>query len=102
MPGGGLELGETINECITREIEEEMGIDEKDVYIHDGIILAMENHIKDSAGKLLLDENGKSFYGIELVKKVDITADKIESQENILALRQLKYPNWKMLFSIRK
>jgi 8-oxo-dGTP pyrophosphatase MutT (NUDIX family) len=82
FPGGGLELGETINECIIREIDEEMGIAEKDVKIHDDSIFVIENHIKDSNGKALLDENGKPAYEIDIVKKVDINSDKIESKED--------------------
>ena len=90
LPGGGLEIGETVDECIFREINEEMGIDEKDVCIHDGIMLAIENYIKDSEGKAICDENGKPLYGINLVKKVDITADKIESQEGHIGFDAIK------------
>lgn len=90
LPGGGVELGETLDECIFREIKEEMGVNEKDVRIHEGIILAIENQMKDSEGKLICDKNGRPFYGIELVKKVDIMADTIKSQENHIGFEAVK------------
>ncbi len=82
LPGGGLEIGETLNQCITRELNEEMGILETDIHIHDGIILAVENQGYDS--------NGRFMYGIELVKRVDINVTDIHSQEDLIDFEKIK------------
>ena len=91
LAGGGLEIGETLNQCTTRELNEEIGIAESDITIHDGILLAIENQGYDS--------NGNFLYGIEVVKRVDINTDDINSQEDLIDFEKVKIadlPNTKL------
>lgn len=75
-------VGETLNQCITRELNEEMGVAESDITIHDGILLAIENQGYDSKGNFL--------YGIEVVKRVDINTDDISSKEDLIGFEKVK------------
>ena len=69
FPGGGIELGETLQECITREIMEEIG-----ETIHDfEFLFLVENFI--------LFE-GQYLGGIELYCEITLDSDNVEAQED--------------------
>ena len=59
-----------------------MGISESDITIHDGILLAIENQGYDSKGNFL--------YGIEVVKRVDINTEEINSKEDLIGFEKIK------------
>jgi ADP-ribose pyrophosphatase YjhB (NUDIX family) len=82
LPGGGLEIGETLDENIIREFNEEMGVEAKDIVIHDGILGTFENSYQDL--------NEKTCYGIEVIKKVDVNVDKITSKEEAISFISVK------------
>lgn len=82
FPGGGLETGETIDECITRELIEEMGVSNKEIKIYDDIIFTYENSFKDS-------ENN-NFYEINILKKVNVNHSNIQSQEELIDFKYFK------------
>ena len=69
FPGGGLELGETLQECISREMNEEIGATVLDFEF----LFLVENFI-------LLE--GEYVGGIELYCEVKLESDEIESQED--------------------
>ena len=91
FPGGKVEAGEENHTALERELNEEMGVAESDIKIHDGILLAIENQGYDS--------NGNFLYGIEVVKRVDINTDDINSQEDLIDFEKVKIadlPNTKL------
>jgi len=81
LPGGGLEIGETMNQAIIRELGEEMGLKENQIHIHDDSFLAYENE-----GMI----RGEWHYAIDLVKYVDIDADTVESIEDKIGFDVVK------------
>ncbi|MCJ7717781.1 MAG: NUDIX domain-containing protein [Anaerolineales bacterium] len=68
FPGGGLELGETLQECISREMKEEIGATVLDFEF----LFLVENFI--------LFE-GEYLHGLELYCEVRLESDEVESQE---------------------
>ena len=69
FPGGGIELGETLQECIAREIMEEIGMTVRDFEF----LFLVENFI--------LFE-GQYLGGIELYCEITLDTDKIDPQED--------------------
>ena len=69
FPGGGIELGETLQECIAREIMEESGATVRDFEF----LFLVENFI--------LFE-GQYLGGIELYCEITLDSDKVEPQED--------------------
>ena len=69
FPGGGIELGETLQECIAREIMEEIGMTVRDFEF----LFLVENFI--------LFE-GQYLGGIELYCEITLDSDKVEPQED--------------------
>ena len=69
FPGGGIELGETLQECIAREITEEIGARVRDFEF----LFLVENFI--------LFE-GQYLGGIELYCEITLDSDKVEPQED--------------------
>jgi hypothetical protein len=59
-----------------------MGLEENEITIHDGILVTYENQG--------YDKNGKFMYGIEIMKKVDISRDEVESQEEHIGFEAIK------------
>lgn len=68
FPGGGIELGETLQECITREIMEEVGV----VVRNFEFLFLVENFI------LFEDQY---LGGIELYCEIRLDTEKVEPQE---------------------
>ena len=68
FPGGGIEVGETLQECITREIMEEMGAGVRDFEF----LFLVENFIPFE---------GQFLGGIELYCEISLDTDKVEPQE---------------------
>lgn len=69
FPGGGIEVGETLQECITREMMEETGAGVRDFKF----LFLVENFI--------LFE-GQLLGGIELYCEITLDTDKVEPQED--------------------
>jgi 8-oxo-dGTP pyrophosphatase MutT (NUDIX family) len=67
FPGGGIELGETLQECITRELDEEIGAKIVDF----NFLFLVENFIPFE---------GEYLHGIELYCEVKLGSDQVESQ----------------------
>jgi len=68
FPGGGIEVGETLQECITREIMEEIGARIRDFEF----LFLVENFIPFE---------GQYLGGIELYCEITLETEKIEPQE---------------------
>ncbi|MDD4519684.1 MAG: NUDIX domain-containing protein [Alphaproteobacteria bacterium] len=80
LPGGGLEEGETINQCIIRELKEETNIKENEVLINKSIETI--EHI--------FEDKGIVYHEINLIKNVYVTTDVIESREDHLEFEEVK------------
>ena len=67
FPGGGLELGETLNECLVRELKEEVGatvVDFEFLFLHENFILF----------------EGEYLHGLELYCELKLNSDEIRQQ----------------------
>ena len=67
FPGGRIELGETLEQCITREIDEEIGATVLDFEF----LFLLENFFVFE---------GEAIHGIELFCEVRLKSDEVESQ----------------------
>jgi 8-oxo-dGTP diphosphatase len=67
FPGGGIELGETLQECISRELDEEIAATVLDFEF----LFLVENFIPFE---------GEYLHGIELYCEVKLESDEVESQ----------------------
>jgi 8-oxo-dGTP pyrophosphatase MutT (NUDIX family) len=67
FPGGGIELGETLEECISRELDEEIAAR----VVEFEFLFLVEN---------LIPFEGEYLHGIELYCEVKLESDEIESQ----------------------
>lgn len=79
LPGGGLEEGETINQCIIRELQEETNIKENEVLINKNIETI--EHI--------FEDKGVVYHEINLVKNVYVATEVIQSRENHLEFEEV-------------
>lgn len=79
LPGGGLEEGETINQCIVRELQEETNIKESEILINKNIETI--EHI--------FEDKGIKYHEINLVKNVYVTTGLIKSQEDHLEFEEV-------------
>jgi len=84
FPGGGIELGETLQECIAREMMEEIGATVRDFEF----LFLVENFI--------LFE-GQLLGGIELYCEITLDTDKIEPQEDGYEFHWIKVADLKDL-----
>lgn len=80
LPGGGLEEGETINQCIIRELQEETNIKENEVLINKNVETI--EHI--------FEDKGVVYHEINLIKNVYVTTDVIKSRENHLEFEEVE------------
>jgi 8-oxo-dGTP diphosphatase len=67
FPGGGLELGETLSECLVRELKEEVGatvVDFEFLFLHENYILF----------------EGEYLHGLELYCELKLNSDDIRQQ----------------------
>ena len=71
MPGGGLEENETVDQCLLRELKEEMHFSPSQIVI-DREIIVMEHIFQD---------NGIQYHEINLVKNVFLSTNQIQSYE---------------------
>ncbi|MDR3208764.1 MAG: NUDIX domain-containing protein [Rickettsiales bacterium] len=90
LPGGGLESGETIDDCVYRELAEEMGLSRDQILINsDGHVIENVMTVNpddmSDADKIEYHVIGDKIYGINILKQVYVAADKIESQESHIA-----------------
>jgi 8-oxo-dGTP pyrophosphatase MutT (NUDIX family) len=69
FPGGGLELGETLQECMVRELNEEVGasvVNFEFLFLHENFILF----------------EGEYLHGLELYCELKLSSDEIRQQQN--------------------
>jgi 8-oxo-dGTP pyrophosphatase MutT (NUDIX family) len=69
FPGGGLELGETLHECMVRELKEEVGatvVDFEFLFLHENFILF----------------EGEYLHGLELYCELKLSSDDIQQQSD--------------------
>lgn len=79
LPGGGLEEGETINQCIVRELKEELDINPNEILIDKNTDII--EHIFES--------NGTKYHEINLIKNVYINVEYIKSCEDHIAFEEI-------------
>lgn len=96
IPGGGLEFGESLEECCAREAKEELGIDVKVVRLvpqirHNvrgrwhGLLISFYCEMQDPTAQIILNEESGDYgwYTIEEAKKLKLTPMCIEIIEDV-------------------
>lgn len=95
FPGGGLEYGEKLEDCIIREIKEETALDIKIVKFIPKIFEITRNFLGDWHGLLIVylcqmkDENQKVIINDEASEYAWATIDEIRKHDTLLGLTEM-------------
>lgn len=100
FPGGGLEFGESPDECLLREVKEETGLTIEEArlvpYIHNevrknwhGLLIGFLCSLSDPNQKVVLDHESSEFgwFTIEEVEKLDTFPDTVEFMKKVKLLK---------------